>query len=50
VIFVQPQTSPRSAQTLAAEIGGRLISADPLAADYATGLRALVRGLLEAQR
>ena len=50
VIFVQPQTSPRSAQTLAAEIGARLVSADPLAADYAAGLRSLVRGLLEAQR
>ncbi len=50
VIFVQPQTSPRSAQTLAAEIGARLVSADPLAADYAAGLRGLVRGLLEAQR
>ena len=50
VIFVQPQTSPRSAQTLAAEIGARLVGVDPLAADYAAGLRALVRGLLEAQR
>jgi zinc transport system substrate-binding protein len=50
VIFVQPQASPRSAQTLAAEIGARLVSADPLAADYAAGLRGLVRGLLEAQR
>ncbi len=49
VIFVQPQTSPRSAQTLAAEIGARLVGADPLAADYAAGLRGLVRGLLEAQ-
>jgi len=48
VIFVQPQTSSRSAQTLAREIGARLVTADPLAADYASELRALARALVEA--
>jgi zinc transport system substrate-binding protein len=34
VIFVQPQTSTRSAQAVAEEIGGEVVAVDPLAKDY----------------
>lgn len=47
VIFVQPQSSPRSAQTLAREIGAQVVTVDPLARDYAATLRALARALVE---
>jgi zinc transport system substrate-binding protein len=39
VIFVQPQFSARSAETIAKEIGGRVVIADDLAADWAKNLR-----------
>ena len=48
-IFVQPQSSSRSAQTLAREIGARVIVADSLARDYAGTLRELARALVEAE-
>lgn len=48
VIFVEPQSSPRSAQTLAREIGATVVTVDPLARDYAGTLRALARALVEA--
>ena len=48
VIFVQPQSSPRSAQVLAREIGARVVTVDPLARDYAATLRTLARALVEA--
>ena len=48
VIFVQPQSSPRSAQVLAREIGARIVTVDPLARDYAATLRTLARALVEA--
>lgn len=38
-IFVQPQFSAKSARTVAAAIGAKVISADPLAADWAANLR-----------
>lgn len=38
VIFTQPQFSTRSAQLIAEEIGGRVIPADPLAADLPANL------------
>jgi zinc transport system substrate-binding protein len=34
VIFVQPQFSTRSAQSIAEEIGGEVVAVDPLAKDY----------------
>jgi zinc transport system substrate-binding protein len=43
VIFVQPQFSTRSAETLAAAIGGRVVMADPLAYDWADNLRQQAR-------
>ena len=49
VIFVQPQSSSRSAQTLAREIGARVIVADSLARDYAGTLREFARALVEAE-
>jgi zinc transport system substrate-binding protein len=39
VIFVQPQFSTQSAELIAREIGGRVVFADPLAADWAANLR-----------
>ena len=48
VIFVQPQSSPRSAQVLARELGARVVTVDPLARDYAATLRTLARALVEA--
>ncbi len=39
VIFAQPQFSAQSAEIIAREIGGRVVFADPLAADWAENLR-----------
>ena len=39
VIFVQPQFSTQSAELIAREIGGRVVFADPLAADWAANMR-----------
>ncbi len=39
VIFVQPQFSTRSAETVAQAIGGQVVIADPLAYDWADNLR-----------
>ena len=39
VIFVQPQFSTRSAETIANAIGGEVMIADPLAADWEENLR-----------
>ncbi|WP_295582842.1 zinc ABC transporter substrate-binding protein [uncultured Lamprocystis sp.] len=41
VVLVQPQFSPRAAEQIAAAIGGRVESVDPLAADYFATLRRL---------
>ncbi len=38
-IFVQPQFSAKSARTIAREIGAEVITADPLAQDWAANLR-----------
>ena len=50
VIFVQPQFSTRSAELLAREIGGRVVFADPLAADWADNLRAVAAQVVAALR
>ena len=39
IIFVQPQFSPRNARLVASEIGGKVVVADPLAANWAENLR-----------
>jgi zinc transport system substrate-binding protein len=41
VIFVQPQFSIKSAETIAKAIGGRVMKADPLALDWADNLEAV---------
>ncbi|MBA4358789.1 MAG: ABC transporter substrate-binding protein [Desulfovibrio sp.] len=41
VIFVQPQMSRRTAESIAQAIGARVVVADPLAADWAANLRAV---------
>jgi zinc transport system substrate-binding protein len=43
VVFIEPEFSTRSAQTIARNIGGRTIVADPLAADWANNLLAVAR-------
>ena len=49
VIFVQPQTSRRSAETLAREIGARVEVLDPMATDYFQSKRDVARAIVEAQ-
>jgi zinc transport system substrate-binding protein len=39
VIFAQPEFSSKSAQVVAREIGGQVVVADPLAADWMANLR-----------
>jgi zinc transport system substrate-binding protein len=43
VVFVQPQFSAKSAEMVAREIGGQVVAADPLAADWAENLREVGR-------
>jgi len=43
VIFVQPQFSKRSAEMLANEIGGQVISIDPLAEDWLANMQQVVQ-------
>ena len=38
VIFIQPQSSTRSAQAVAEEIGGEVVAVDPLAKNYITNM------------
>jgi zinc transport system substrate-binding protein len=47
-VFVQPQLSTKSAEMVAREIGGRVVSADPLAVDWAENLRDVGRKFKEA--
>jgi zinc transport system substrate-binding protein len=48
VIFAQPQFSARSAETIAKEIGGKVVMADDLAADWAENLRDQAKRILAA--
>jgi zinc transport system substrate-binding protein len=48
VVFVQPQVSAKSAELVAREIGGKVVSADPLAEDWLANLRRVARVLEEA--
>jgi zinc transport system substrate-binding protein len=43
VVFIQPQFSARTAQTIAEAIGGQVTAADPLAEDWAGNLREVAR-------
>lgn len=49
-IFVQPQFSQKSAQTIARHIGGDVVTADPLSEDWAQNLRTVAAGLAESFR
>jgi zinc transport system substrate-binding protein len=50
VIFVQPQFSQKSAETIAAEIGGAVVPIDPLARDYIDNLEKMARAVEEGLR
>ncbi|UCF95903.1 MAG: zinc ABC transporter substrate-binding protein [Spirochaetaceae bacterium] len=47
VIFVQPQFSQKSAETIAAEIGGAVVPIDSLARDYIDNLERMARAIEE---
>lgn len=47
VIFVQPQTSTRSAEIIARQIGAQVKELDPLAADWLENMRRVARTLAE---
>jgi len=48
IIFAQPQFSSRSARLVAEEIGGQVVFADPLAADWSDNLREVAEKLKSA--
>jgi zinc transport system substrate-binding protein len=48
IIFAQPQFSSRSAQLVAKEIGGQVVFADPLAANWSDNLREVAEKLKSA--
>lgn len=47
-VFVQPQMSRRTAETIAQAIGAKLVVADPLAEDWAANLRAVATSFRDA--
>lgn len=49
-IFVQPQFSTRSAETIARQIGAKVVAVDPLARDWAANLRSVARAFAEYLR
>ena len=49
-VFVQPQFSSKSAEIIAKAIGGMVIPADPLSADWAANLRSQARQFRAALR
>jgi len=50
VIFVQPQMSRRTAESIAQALGARVLAVDPLAADWAANLRAVAGTFRQALR
>ena len=48
VVFVQPQFSTKSAQTIASEIGGQVAFANPLAEDWMANLRMIAEKFRDA--
>jgi zinc transport system substrate-binding protein len=50
VIFVQPQFSRKSAETIASEIGATVVPIDPLARDYLDNLEKMARAVEEGLR
>ncbi len=49
-VFAQPQLARKSAETIAHAIGAQVVSADPLAADWAENLRRVAREFSQALR
>ena len=47
-VFVQPQFNAKAAEVISKEIGGKVLSFDPLPMDYSDGLRRLAAALMEA--
>ncbi len=47
-IFVQPQYSPKTAQTIADAVGGKLVEADDLAADWEKNIRQVAEQIAAA--
>ena len=47
VVFASPQFNQQSARTIADEIGGEVVSIDPLAEDYITNMRTVLGYLLQ---
>jgi zinc transport system substrate-binding protein len=50
VIFVSPQFTTRSAEVIAQEIGGQIMSIDPLAQSYIPNMRIVIGQLFQAMR
>jgi zinc transport system substrate-binding protein len=50
VIFVSPQFTTRSAEVIAQEIGGQIMSIDPLAQSYIPNMRIVIGELFQAMR
>jgi zinc transport system substrate-binding protein len=48
VVFTSPLSNPQPAEVIAAEIGGRVMFVDPLAADYVSNMRGFLASLIEA--
>ena len=47
IIFASPEFSPRSAEVIAKEIGGRVVFIDPLAKDYISNMRLVLNELIQ---
>jgi zinc transport system substrate-binding protein len=50
VIFVSPQSTTKSAEVIAKEIGGEIASIDPLAQSYIPNMRTVIEKLTQAMR
>ena len=50
VVFVSPQYNTTSAKSIAKEIGGQVVSIDPLAKDFITNMRAIESAMKQAMQ
>ena len=50
VVFVSPQSTTKSAEVIAKEIGGEIVSIDPLVQSYIPNMRTVIEQLTEAMR
>jgi zinc transport system substrate-binding protein len=49
-VVAQPQFADRAARAIAGALGGTVIKADPLAADYLKNLERIARALMKAMK